>query len=1018
MTQEKKNKRDNDNENNKTEKIKKVNPGEAAAKNTSLSFPVVGIGASAGGLEAFKDFFGGMSDNKEPGMAFVLVQHLAPDRKSSLKDIIQRSTEMEVLEVEDGMKVQRNQVYIIPPNFGMTISGGKLHLKEPSAPRGQRMPIDNFLRSLAKEQGEQSIGIILSGTGCDGTLGLRSIKGEGGLVMVQKPASAKYDSMPRSGLATGLVDYELPPAKMPEQLIKYVSHAFSTSSSISAEPSDKSEMLEEIFVLLHNHTGQDFSRYKSTTIYRRIQHRMSVQQVKTIDRYVKYLQKSSEEVEKLYRDLLIGVTSFFRDPGAFDVLKKEAIPSIFSSAQESGVLRLWVPGCSTGEEAYSIAILIAEYQEKLNKSFRIQIFATDIDSNAISTARKGLFPASIASDISSKRLSRFFKTSDNNKKYRIQNRIREMLVFSKHNVIEDPPFSRLDLISCRNLLIYMERDLQKKIFSLFRYALNPGGFLFLGSSETLGESGAYFSTVNNKWKLYQIKQDIQSVSGTYEEDFVPPLIESETNKQPPLAATSEYAEDLTLQELTEQKILEQFAPSAVLVNRHGQVLYIHGHTGSYLEPSTGESGVNNILKMARDGLQSKLTTALNKASKNQEKVLYPNVSVDGNKETIKINLTIYPVKNNIGSSKYDQFLYLVVFEEISSPEGEVKERDLESSLTDKLENGSCEDPEIIIANLQQKLQAKEESLQNTIEELQTANEELKSSNEELQSVNEELQSTNEELETSKEELQSVNEELKTVNTELENKIEELKQTNTDMNNLLSGTGIGTVFVDLDLHILRFTPVATEFINLIDSDIGRPVGHIVSNLKNYKSLSEDIQEVLDTLVPKQIEVQNEDEKWYMMRIQPYRTEENVIKGAVITFRDINRRKQIQKKLADVSNLIAKQIISVISEPLLVLDTDLRIAATNSAFYDLFQETPEEIEGRLLFEINNSRWDIPALRELLTGVLEKNKVVHEYQFTYKFESFGKCTIRLNARRILSDSNSDELILLAMDKIMGLD
>ncbi|MFW5980710.1 MAG: chemotaxis protein CheB, partial [Halanaerobiaceae bacterium] len=441
MVQEENDKAKSENNDNKIVKKEKANNDEETAKDKSISFPIVGIGASAGGLEAFQEFFSGMPDNNEPGMAFVLIQHLAPDYKSSLRDIIQRSTDMEVLEVEDEMKVQCNHVYIIPPNFSMTLSENTLKLEEPSSPRGQRMAIDDFFRSLAQEQKERSIGVILSGAGSDGTLGLRAIKGEGGMVMVQKPASAKYDSMPRNALDTGLVDYELPPVKMSEKLIGYVSHAFGTHSSISTESSGKEEMLEEIFNLLHNHTGHDFSQYKNTTIYRRIQHRMSVQQIKTIDRYVKYLQQTSEEVEKLYRDLLIGVTRFFREPPAFDVLKQEVIPSIFANKQESGVLRLWVPGCSTGEEAYSIAILIAEYQKKLKKRFRIQIFATDIDSNAITTARKGLFPASIASDISSKRLSRFFKTSDNGKTYRIENNIREMLIFSEHNIIEDPPFS-------------------------------------------------------------------------------------------------------------------------------------------------------------------------------------------------------------------------------------------------------------------------------------------------------------------------------------------------------------------------------------------------------------------------------------------------------------------------------------------------------------------------------------------------------------------------------------------------
>ncbi|MGM0436647.1 MAG: chemotaxis protein CheB [Bacillota bacterium] len=993
----------------KNEKTKTNTNGKKSNGDASAEFPIVGIGASAGGLEAFKEFFSSMPDDSESGMAFVLVQHLAPDHKSSLSNIIRNYTNMKVLEVKDKMKIERNSVYIIPPNYEMTFLDGTLQLKEPSVSRGHRMPIDVFFRSLAKGQSERAICVILSGTGSDGTLGLRTIKGEGGMAMVQKPDSAKYKGMPNSAIATGLVDYELPPAEMPKQLISYVSHAFGELDQSAHEPKKEEKIMKNIFITLRNQTGYDFSQYKLSTIKRRIHHRMSVQQIKTLDRYVKYIQQTSEEVENLFRDLLIGVTSFFRDPEAFKVLEKKVIPSLFAEKRESGILRLWVPACSTGEEAYSIAILIAECEDKLNQNLKVQIFATDIDSNAIVAARRGLFSASIADDMSQERLSGFFNTEDDGKTYRIKKRIREMVIFSEQNIIEDPPFSRLDLISCRNLLIYMKKDLQNKIISLFSYALNPGGYLFLGTSETLGEANIYFSTVDSKLKIYQLKGNIQSEHLGDSYDYLPPLSTKNT-EQPSQAVPAEESVETTLRELTEQKIIDQFSPAAVLVNSYGQVLYIHGHTGLYLELFPGVSGVNNILKMAREGLQTELTSALHEAVNDQKKVFCPNLCIKNNESIIKANLTVCPVKKD-SSSKYDGTLYLIVLEQISSSEKESNSQISDQSIEEEESYGP--ESKKIIADLRRKLRDKKENLQNTVEELQTANEELKSSNEELQSVNEELQSTNEELETSKEELQSLNEELKTVNAELETKVAELTQANTDMNNLLSGTGIATVFVDLDLNIMRFTPSATEFINLIESDIGRPVGHIVSNLKNYDRLPEDTQEILNTLVPKEVEVQTHNGKWYMMRIQPYRTDENVIKGAVITFRDISKRKEIQNELYEVANSLAEQMTAVVREPLLVLDTNFRIIKANSYFYDTFQVTNGDHREQLLFEINNNQWDIPQLHELLTKIMEQTDVIHDYQLTHKFENIGSCTIRINARRISTKTDSSDLILLAMEK-----
>ena len=856
---------------------------------TQHQFPIVGIGASAGGLSAFEAFFSGMPVDIEPGMAFVLVQHLAPDHKSILTGLIQRYTRMRVFEVEDGMVVQPNCAYIIPPNRDMAFLNGSLHLMEPSAPRGQRLPIDFFFRSLAQDQHERAICIVLSGTGSDGTLGVRAIKGEGGMVMVQTPDSTEYDGMPRSAIATGLADYQLIPSEMPAQLMAYVAHAFSKPSQQSATPTVKTEnAMKKIFILLRTQTGHDFSLYKVSTIRRRIERRMAVHQIETIDAYVKYLQLTPVEVDALFRDLLIGVTSFFRDPDAFKALEDRIIPKLFADKSNGKTIRVWTPGCSTGEEAYSIAILLHERLEALKQGFRLQVFATDIDSQAIATARTGLYPASIAMDISQERLTRFFSITPDGSEYRIHKSIRDMLVFSEQDVVKDPPFSRLDLISCRNLMIYMGGPLQKKLIPLFHYALNPGGFLFLGNSETIGDLTVLFEVIDRKLKFFRRKDDFHNRQPGTSTHF-PPSMPSRGNQPPWTAEKTAVSPRAPLREVTEQAILQHFTPPSVLVDKKGDIFYIHGRTGMYLEPCSGETGTNNILKMAREGLKHDLTVALHNAVRTKKTVRHANLQIKSNGGFIPVDLIIQPVPLTHPQAS-ETLLYLVILQELP-------QRDPRSALS----ASSC-DPDHSqtltsdqIEALKHELQVKEDYLQTTNEELETSNEELKSSNEEMQSVNEELQSTNEELETSKEELQSVNEELATVNAELQTKLADLSRSNNDMNNLLAGTGIGTIFVDYQLRILRFTPASTQIINLINSDIGRPVGHVVSNLVGYNNLISDMQTVLDSLIPKEVVVQTTAGKWYTMRIQPYRTLANVIEGAVITFVDISQAKKAEETL---------------------------------------------------------------------------------------------------------------------------
>ncbi len=910
-----------------------------SSNKNSMDYPVVGIGASAGGLAAFEAFFSSMPADRNPEMAFVLVQHLAPDHKSILSDLVKRYTRMQVFEVEDGVTVQPNSVYIIPPNRDMALLNGTLQLLEPAFPRGQRMPIDYFFRSLAQDQHERAIGIILSGTGSDGTLGIRAIKGEGGMVMSQTPESTEFDGMPRSAIATGLMDYILLPAEMPAQLIAYAAHAFKKDVRQPPVKSARTEdTLQKIFLLLRARTGHDFSLYKQSTVARRVERRMAVHQIERLDDYVRYVQQNPSEADALFNDLLIGVTNFFRDPAAFNALANEAIPRLMAGKPPGSTIRIWTCGCSTGEEAYSIAILFQEQMMASGQNFKLQVFATDIDSRAIEQARSGIYPTSIIGDISQERLTRFFVREADGGAYRINKVIRDMLVFSKHDVTKDPPFSKIDLISCRNLLIYMGGKLQKKLIPLFHYALNPGGILFLGTSESIGDFTDFFSPVDRHSKLYKRMDDV-CTSHRITMGGAPltlPDISVVTQKRGKSIADI----NSTPRELTEQVLIRKYAPVSVLVNRRGDIIYLHGRTGHYLELAPGDAGVNNILKTAREGLRVNLTTALHKAVIHKETVSSPGLRVKTNGDFTTVNLTVEPVTEGQDIST-EPTLYLVILEDVPTVGKESPETG-KAVASDAVSDDVCATAaELQIAELKRELQAKDEYLQSTIEELETSNEELKSSNEEMQSVNEELQSTNEELETSKEELQSVNEELSTVNAELQSKVAELSRANNDMNNLLAGTGVGTVFVDHKLRIQRFTPAATKVINLIKSDVGRPVGHIVSNLSNYNRLVEDVQDVLDTLNSKEIEVQAKSGVWYLLCIRPYRTLENVIEGAVITFTEITetiRTREALQRLAVVLNDS--------SDAITVQDLEGNILAWNPAAQRMYGWNEQEA-----MEINN-------------------------------------------------------------------
>jgi two-component system CheB/CheR fusion protein len=940
---------------------------------STTNFPIVGIGASAGGLGAFETFFSSIPSEGNPDIAFVLVQHLAPEHTSILASLIQKYTEMEVFEVEDGVVVRPNCVYIIPPGFDMALLNGTLQLLEPTKSPGHRMTIDFFFSSLAQDQRERSIGIILTGTGSDGTQGIRAIKSEGGMVMVQEPTSAEYDSMPRSAVATGLVDYELPISEIPLQLMNYVSHTLGNShpSLHPEKEKERESALKKIFVLLRTHTGHDFSQYKPSTIYRRVERRMAVHKIETIQQYVSYLQEKPVEIEELFRDLLIGVTKFFRDPEAFVVLKETIIPKLFEGKPVGSTIRIWSSGCSSGEEAYSIAILVYEYLEEIKHPYTVQVFATDMDANAIAIARAGIYPSSIATCVSEKRLDQFFTAEPDGSTYRIHKSIRDLLIFSEHDLIKDPPFSKLDLISCRNLMIYMSPELQKKVIPMFHYALNPNGILFLGSSESIGESSDLFSIVDLKSKLYIRNEDIFSNKRKNPNAYLLPAHERHSTFSEGIMK-SLSPKKLPLRELTEQALLQQIAPSAALVNDVGDILYLHGRSGAYLELPSGESSTNNILLMAREGLKRDLTIALHNAVATKEIVRSLGLKIQMNAHFIIVNLTIRPVLTDVNTSE-QSYLYLIILEEASLLDSEqAKQGALRAFAKSDIPDANTH---LYIAALKQELLSKEEYINIVKEKMQSANEKLKSSNEQMQSVNEELQSANEELETSKEELQSTNEELSTVNTELQTKVLDLSQANNDMNNLLAGTGVGTVFVDHQLRILRFTPEARVIINLIPGDEGRSVAHLVSNLVGYTHMVSDVQSVLDTLVPKEVDVQTTSGRWYSMRIFPYRTLDNVIEGAVLTFMDITEISQTREELVKANEALRLAVVvRDANDAITVQDLNGRILAWNPGAVRMYGWS--EIEALAM----NTRERIP--QELRKEALHR---VHQLSLSEVLEPY---------------------------------
>jgi len=948
-------------------------------------FPIVGIGASAGGYEAFTQLLTHLP--RQTGMAFVLVQHLAPKHESALADLLSRSTSIPVTEVKDGMPVKPDQIYVIPPNASMGILDGTLHLIA-RAPSVHHMPIDFFLQSLATERGDKAIGVILSGTASDGTLGLKAIKAEGGITFAQDEKSARYADMPRNAVATGCVDFVLPPEGIAQELLVIAQHPYLAQSRAAEQMEQLVEGdadLKKVFVLLRNATGVDFTHYKHTTIRRRIRRRMALNKIGAMKDYVRHLQEDRAEVDALYQDILIHVTGFFRDPDLFRALKAKVFPALMKDRAPDQAFRIWVPGCSTGEEVYSLAISLLEFLGDAAHRTPIQIFGTDISDPAIEKARSGFYLENIAAEVSDDRLKRFFVKVQQG--YQISKSIREMCIFARQNVVKDPPFSRMDLISCRNVLIYLDSVLQKRVLPIFHYALKPTGFLVLGSSETTTGFKEYFEESDKKLRIYVKRHTVSIRPMDLAGDF-------EAERGRALKKADESASAFDLQREADRLLLSKYVPAGVVVNQDLQILHFRGRTGPFLEPAPGQASMT-LPKMAREGLLLELRTAIHRAKVEGTPVRRERIQFRSNGSLIETSMEVVPIKGPAP----EQYYFLILFQE--TPKPAPPESKLEKA---KAKNARAKAEEHRIADLQHELAQTRANLQSVIEQQETTNEELRSANEEILSSNEELQSTNEEMETAKEELQSTNEELTTLNEELQNRNLELGTLNSDLSNLLNVINIPIIMVGSDLRVRRFTSQGSKVLNLLPSDVGRPITDIRPQI-NISDLEQIITETIETLSLKEREVQDRQGRWYSMYVRPYVTAENKIDGAVISLTDVSA---LKTSLEQVS-AYAEAIVESVHDSLLVLDNDLRVKTANRAFLQTFQATQDETLERPLAEVGNGQWNKPDLLAMLREIPIQRSQLGAYEAAFEIPGIGTRMMELNAWPIQRSGATAELILL---------
>jgi two-component system CheB/CheR fusion protein len=872
-------------------------------------------------------------------MAFVFIQHLAAGQESLLTDILARSTPMTVHKVKNDMPVYPNTVYVIPPNVSMTIVDRTLKL-QPQVSKLHR-PVDQFLVSLAKEAKNRAIGVVLSGTGTDGTEGLKAIYAEGGITFAQDEKSAKYLGMPHSAVAAGVVHFVLPSHKIAEELARIGKHPYlnHTALKVVKPEIEEEDNFRTILALLRLTYGVDFSAYKESTVNRRLSRRMIINQIDQMDDYVKLLRTNKTEMEALFFDLLIGVTSFFREPEAFDLLTKEVFPIILEDKTRKFTVRIWVPGCSTGEEVYSIAICLREYLEKTGTNVNVQIFGTDVSDKNIEKARAGLYPETIADDVSEERLRNFFAKSNNH--YQINKAIRDMCIFAKQDLTRDPPFSNLDIVSCRNVLIYFKPQIQKKIVPLFHYALKPSGFLLLGKSESIGGFNDLFSPLN-KGIVYSKRPGASKA--TFGMTLAEPLSQKE------FAGKRVTERPLTiLEDEIERILMNRYTPPGVVVNEDMDILIFRGNLAPYISPSSGEASLN-LLHMVREELRLELQTASYLVRKQKQTIKRKGIVVKQNGKYKEINIELVPIQPPKSKDTY----FLILFEEVT-PSVQKKGKLKPSKATtpeESIKNGQ-------ISDLRHELASTKETLQTIIEEQEATNEELRAALEEVQSSNEELQSTNEELETAKEELQSTNEELNTLNEELANRNSQLTRMHDDLNNLFTNIDVSVIVLDNNLKIRLFNPIAEKLFNLIPTDVGRPISDIRLRITLPK-LEAQLKEVLENFVPKQKEVKDSKDHWYEMRIRPYLTVEKKIDGVVLTFVDINaviKNREVIEKSRD----FAKNVLETINEPLVVLNSDLQVVMANPAFYQTFKVKPAQVVKKPIFEVGDRQWNIPEFTQ---------------------------------------------------------
>lgn len=943
--------------------------------------PVVGIGASAGGLQALEVFFDALPT--DTGMAFVVLMHLSPDHESNLSEILQHHTDLAVRKVDDGVQLMPNTVYVMPPRMELGIEDGRLQQADVTQRHDPPRVIDTFFRALAADQEERAIGIILSGTGSDGTKGIAAIKERGGFTMVQEPTEAVHDSMPRQAIQTDLIDVVAPVGTLAADLVRYWNHAVEMPLEEPAEdlPEEEGRVLHKILAHVYAETEHDFSNYKRSTILRRIARRLTVHHVQTLDEYLSLLRRDGDEVKALFREFLISVTSFFRDPDAFEALEESIIPKLFKGKEGNEQVRVWSIGCATGEEVYSLAMLLYEQAADQEHAPDIQIFATDSSEGALEKAREGLYPENVISDLTPEQVKRYLVPEG--EQYRMRRELRDMILFANHNLLEDPPFSKIDLISCRNLLIYLNRTMQEHVFKLIHYALRPGGYLFLGASESVAAASGLFSEVNHQQGLYKRRPTPTTDRGV---PLFPLQKRLGQGTMPNRGAEHEPENPESVSELHRRLLAEEVA--SIVVDEEYNIVHLTDRAARYLGYKGG-APTHNVLEAVPRALRMELRSGLYQVFKKDETSTQERVQVDIQGVTKHMNVRIRP------AGEVESFAQIILTE-TEPPETNT---DFEAE---------PEDSDKYVAHLEEELKKTKDQLQATVEEYETTTEEMEASNEELLSLNEELQSQNEEIETSKEELQSVNEELETTNQELKNKIDELRRTNSDLQNLMKATDIATLFLDRELCIKRLTPRVKELFNVREDDVGRPLSDFSHNL-GYESLLEDAREVIEGLQPIERELKSEDDRWFLVQFRPYRTLDDRIDGVVITFVDITELKTAQRE-AEREREYAQEIVDTVREPLVVLDEDLRVESVNSAFHESFHINSEKAAGTLLYELGNGQWDIPELRTLLNDILREREPFEDFRVEHDFDEVGHRVMELNARRI----DHKELILLAINDI----